>query len=115
MAQRIAMDRARITDGVRRKAERGPYPATLDAVLPAAAMAAARAEIVRWPGYAPTPLVSLDRLARTLGVDDILYKDESARFGLGSFTARGGAYAVVMLLAGLIAADTATQPPRSRS
>ena len=32
------------------------------------------------------------------GVGDILYKDESGRFGIGSFKALGGAYAVLRLL-----------------
>lgn len=56
------------------------------------------AEIARWPGYAPTPLVELPGLAREVGVGSILYKDESARFGLGSFKAPGGAYGVLHVL-----------------
>ena len=32
------------------------------------------------------------------GIGDILYKDESGRFGIGSFKALGGAYAVLRLL-----------------
>ncbi|SPK70109.1 Diaminopropionate ammonia-lyase (plasmid) [Cupriavidus taiwanensis] len=58
----------------------------------------AAAQIRRWPGYAPTPLVALDGLARAAGVAQILYKDEGDRFGLGSFKALGGAYAVSRLL-----------------
>ncbi len=60
--------------------------------------AAAFAEISSWPGYAPTPLVSLPNLAQQLGVAEILYKDERGRFGLGSFKALGGAYAVANVL-----------------
>jgi diaminopropionate ammonia-lyase len=56
------------------------------------------AEIKAWPGYEPTPLRSLDRLAGALGLGAVLYKDESGRFGLGSFKALGGAYAVIRLL-----------------
>ena len=59
---------------------------------------AAFAEISSWPGYAPTPLVSLPNLAHQLGVAEILYKDERGRFGLGSFKALGGAYAVANVL-----------------
>lgn len=58
----------------------------------------ARREITSWPGYRPTPLRSLDGLARELGVGKILYKDEAERFGLGSFKALGGAYAVFRLV-----------------
>lgn len=59
---------------------------------------AARRDISTWPGYAPTPLRTLDALASRLGVEAIYYKDESARFGLKSFKALGGAYAVSRLL-----------------
>lgn len=41
------------------------------------------------PGYAPTPLVSLDHLAQKLGVAQVLVKDESRRFGLNAFKALG--------------------------
>lgn len=59
---------------------------------------AALNEISSWPGYAPTPLVSLPGLAARLGVGQLLYKDERGRFGLGSFKALGGAYAVANVL-----------------
>jgi diaminopropionate ammonia-lyase len=61
-------------------------------------VAAARAEIETWPGYAPTPLRPLPGLAGRLGLAAVLYKDEGHRFGLGSFKALGGAYAVLRLL-----------------
>jgi diaminopropionate ammonia-lyase len=54
--------------------------------------------ISHWPGYQPTPLLSLSGLARKLNVAAIRYKDEGSRFGLGSFKALGGAYAVHHLL-----------------
>lgn len=41
---------------------------------------------------------SLD-LARRFGVAGVFYKDESERFGLKSFKALGGTYAVYRLLA----------------
>lgn len=55
-------------------------------------------EIVAWPGYAATPLVSLPGLAAAAGVGSVWIKDESGRFGLGSFKALGGAYAVLRVL-----------------
>ena len=63
-------------------------------VLPEGGYRRARAEITAWPGYAPTPLWRLT----IPGVASLHYKDESGRFGLGSFKALGGAYAVCKLL-----------------
>jgi diaminopropionate ammonia-lyase len=57
-----------------------------------------REAISAWPGYQPTPLQSLRGLARELDVASIQYKDEGSRFGLGSFKALGGAYAVQCLV-----------------
>jgi len=59
---------------------------------------AARSEISAWPGYAVTPLYDLAPVAGACGVDHVFYKDEASRFGLGSFKALGGAYAVARLL-----------------
>lgn len=56
-------------------------------------------EIMSWPDYAPTPLRQLNGLAKSAGLGEIWYKDESGRFGLGSFKALGGAYAVFRVLA----------------
>jgi len=50
------------------------------------------------PGYQPTSLVSLDQLARSWGIGEVLVKDESARFSLGAFKVLGGSYAVARLL-----------------
>src|SRR3712207_2830069 len=44
------------------------------------------------PGYAPTPLLDLSRLAAHLGVAQVLAKDEGRRT-LGSFKSLGGTYA----------------------
>jgi diaminopropionate ammonia-lyase len=73
---------------------RGPYGPREAAVLDEPDFAAARAAITAWPGYAPTPLVALPGLAAALGVAGVHLKDESGRFGLKSFKALGGAYAV---------------------
>lgn len=69
-------------------------------VLPEAGFARARAAIAGWPDYAPTPLRTLEGLAREAGVEALWLKDEAGRFGLGSFKALGGAYAVEAVLAG---------------
>ncbi len=77
----------------------GSCPRAVEAVFSPALFAAAEQEIPQWPGYAPTPLRNLDRLAAELNIGSVLYKDESGRFGLGSFKALGGAYAVLRVLA----------------
>ncbi|HEY0294873.1 MAG TPA: diaminopropionate ammonia-lyase [Bordetella sp.] len=77
-----------------RHAAAEPYGAARQAILGAAALARAQAAVTQWPGYAPTALRALPALARNAGVAAIHYKDEGGRFGLGSFKALGGAYAV---------------------
>ncbi len=76
----------------------GAWTAAQDAVLSDAAFAEARATITAWPGYRPTPLVALPGVARAAGIAALHYKDEASRFGLGSFKALGGAYAVWKVL-----------------
>ena len=75
-----------------------PYGAQRNAILGADALALAQRELSQWQGYAATPLHSLPALAQALGVASVHYKDEGGRFGLGSFKALGGAYAVARLL-----------------
>ncbi|MEM6623206.1 MAG: diaminopropionate ammonia-lyase [Pseudomonadota bacterium] len=75
-------------------------------VLSAQDFADAWAQITSWPGYVPTPLVSLANLAAQIGVGAIHYKDEGPRFGLGSFKALGGAYAAMRLIQREVAART---------
>lgn len=77
-------------------------PPAADLLFSAADQALAAAAIGSWSGYRPTPLHSLDGLAGALGVARIYFKDESERFGLGSFKALGGAYAVYRQLADAI-------------
>ncbi len=48
------------------------------------------------PRHSATPLHALDSLAASLGVGQILAKDEGQRLGLKSFKALGGAYAVAV-------------------
>jgi diaminopropionate ammonia-lyase len=87
------------------------YGDDLKSILSLARGAAARAEIASWPGYAPTPLIELPGLARAAGIGRLWYKDESGRFGLGSFKALGGAYAVYRYLAAEIAKRAGVAPP----
>ena len=49
-------------------------------------------------GYAPTPLKRMEAQASLLGIKDIFVKDESPRFGLNSFKALGGTYAIHKVL-----------------
>ncbi len=65
----------------------------------------AEKEISGWPGYASTALHALPSLANRLGIAALYYKDESTRFGLKSFKALGGAYAVFRLLQKAIASQ----------
>ncbi len=73
----------------------------------------AREEIQSWPGYEPTPLRCLKGIAQALGVHDVYYKDEAGRFGLGSFKALGGAYAVLRILKQFIYEKTGSSPSTS--
>ncbi len=76
-------------------------------VLPEGGFRRAWAEITAWPGYAPTPLRTL---ADSHGLAVIRLKDESARFGLGSFKALGGAYAVAQLVRAELARHPGSGP-----
>jgi diaminopropionate ammonia-lyase len=84
-----------------------------DAILSLEAFAQAKREITSWPGYKPTPLRALSKLAAQAGIAEILYKDEGGRFGIGSFKALGGAYAVLRLLQRHIL-DRRNERPSSR-
>lgn len=75
-------------------------PARRDVLDPVRAMAV----IPRCPAYAVTPLRSVNALGRSVWV-----KDESDRFGLGSFKTLGGVYAVAQILFGLAQAEGAVK------
>lgn len=49
-------------------------------------------------GYMETPLVHLKGLAASLGVKDILVKNEAKRFGLNAFKGLGGSFAMFCIL-----------------
>jgi diaminopropionate ammonia-lyase len=55
--------------------------------------------------YAPTPLVSLPRLAEYLGIRALFIKDESPRFGLNAFKVLGASYAIGQYLAERLGRD----------
>jgi diaminopropionate ammonia-lyase len=46
------------------------------------------------PGYVSTPLVKLSECAARLGIDALMVKDESQRFGLKAFKVLGASYAI---------------------
>ena len=54
----------------------------------------------RLPGYAPTPLIDLPKLAAELGVGRVLVKDESARLGLPAFKVLGASWGIRQALVG---------------
>ena len=82
------------------------YGAAERAVLNEDEARSALREIEAWPGYRASPLVFLPGLASRVGVGSLAYQDESGRFGLRSFKALGGAYAVYRHLAREVAART---------
>ena len=73
--------------------------------------------ISNWKGYAPTPLLELNKLSKELNLNKIYYKDENKRFDLKSFKALGGAYAVEKITKGnkdiIVATATAGNHGRS--
>ena len=77
----------------------------------------AYSSISKWEGYTPTPLLSLNKLAKKLNLNKIFYKDENKRFNLKSFKALGGAYAVEKITKGNkdIVVSTATAGNHGRS
>ncbi|MDR1514061.1 MAG: diaminopropionate ammonia-lyase [Synergistaceae bacterium] len=62
------------------------------------------------PGYEPTPLRSLPRLAAEFGVGGIYVKDESYRFGLNAFKVLGASYAIARYLAEKLGMDISELP-----
>lgn len=67
---------------------------TAEQTLPVALCEQAQREIQQWEHYQATTLHDLAHLAQHYGVASLYCKDEGTRFGLGSFKALGGAYAV---------------------
>ena len=78
--------------------ESGFYPGELRRILSLEAHETAYREIGSWPDYAPTPLHRLSGMAERADLGGLWYKDESGRFGIGSFKSLGGAYGVFRVL-----------------
>ena len=74
--------------------------------ISAMGMKAAKQCVSIWDGYQVTSLTPLPGLAKELRISSLVYKDEGSRFGLGSFKALGGAYAVYQLLSRMITQAT---------
>ncbi|WP_116474718.1 diaminopropionate ammonia-lyase [Zobellella maritima] len=101
----------RLTHFSNHKANAGlAYSQTQKNVISVAAADEAIRDIKTWPGYAATPLHSLDALAADTDLARIWYKDESQRFDLKSFKALGGAYAVARQLQLALEQKTGTRP-----
>ncbi len=79
-------------------------------VISIAKAANAIADIKTWPAYSETPLHSLAAMANDAGLGALWYKDESQRFGLKSFKALGGAYAVACQLQNVLEAQLGKRP-----
>ena len=82
------------------------YPPQLTEIASLEQAREAMEVISTWPGYAATPLYSLDSIAERIGIRGIQYKDESQRFHLKSFKALGGAFAVARQLQQVLASET---------
>jgi len=95
---RAAGAASRVRFHLNRHASRDAYRAGEARVISLAAATRALDELKSWPGYGPSPLHELPDMARQLGVGSIACKDESRRFGLGSFKSLGGAYAAELAL-----------------
>ena len=81
------------------------YPKYLENALSLIDSNEAIEEITKWQGYIPTELHFLSNLAEKIGIQSILYKDESTRFNLGSFKALGGAYGVLKFIQNKLKAE----------
>lgn len=82
------------------------YPPELQEIVGLESAALAQERISRWPGYEVSPLHELSGFAARTNVATVFYKDESRRFGLNSFKALGGAYAVAQQLLQIISRET---------
>lgn len=94
------------------------FRSAIERTLPASLCAQAQARITRWEQYRATPLLGLPAMAAAAGLAAIHCKDEGPRFGLGSFKALGGAYAVALATAqqpGRMTVTCATEGNHGRS
>jgi diaminopropionate ammonia-lyase len=90
------------------------YPPALKRIVDSSETPDIHDEIRRWPDYDETPLHCLAGIATELNVSKIWYKDESTRFGLKSFKALGGAYAVAKQIRKIIVDASVDEPVDER-
>lgn len=83
----------------RDKRDDAAFRSAMDNALPGALCTEAQHHITQWEQYQTTPLWTLPALAEQAGLASVHCKDEGVRFGLGSFKALGGAYAVALTAA----------------
>ncbi len=86
------------------------YSAAQQALISVSKAEQAITDIKKWPAYSVTPLHSLTSMAKDSGLKSLWYKDESQRFGLKSFKALGGAYAVACQLQNVLEERTGHRP-----
>ena len=107
----LEADGVRIYRNARVAARATPYGPVRESILNDAGFVTAEEEIRRWPGHGVTPLHRLPRMGGArLGVAALYYKDEGGRFGLKSFKALGGAYAVFRVLEKAVEARNGGRP-----
>lgn len=70
------------------------FTQAVELTMPKSLCLQAQQEITQWNDYQVTRLQALDDYASQAGIGSVYCKDEGTRFGLGSFKALGGAYAV---------------------
>lgn len=83
---------------VNKNALYGAYTAEEQAIIPTDAALDVVKTLGLCPKHSPTPFHVLAELAQSMGVADVMLKDESGRFGLGSFKALGAPYALAQAL-----------------
>lgn len=90
------------------------YGPAQQALLNRQAFADVEAEVTRFPGYRPTPLIALDGLASASGVEGLWCKHEGHRFEVGSFKPTGPVYAMLAVLKGEVAKATGAETVTTR-
>ena len=81
-------------DWVANPAAAGTVSPAAAATFPVEVFGQARSFHEQIPGYRPSPLRSLGRLADMIGVGGVWVKDESVRLSLNSFKVLGGSFAI---------------------
>lgn len=84
---------------------RGERTEPLDAILPLGALREARRFHLQIPGFRPSSLKGLSRLAAMLGLGGLWVKDEAERLRLSSFKVLGGSFAIYKYLAARLGLD----------